>query len=200
MRKSERGATLSKARGERVGTGSRTENQVLRRDLRTSVLLERTVEWVLMHMKWILVLLAASVATGCATKKELIQDYPGKALPAERIALIRPSGSVYISAIDANYDIQTKGVDAQIAVLPGSHTVSARLDAQGIVGPAPPISLNTRPGGRYLVRAQLGHFTWRPVIQDVTDHPEMWCSDLPDLSEKPGLIDHVIPPRTTCRK
>ena len=101
-----------------------------------------------MRMKWILVLLAASVATGCATKKELIQDYPGEALPAERIALIRPSGLVYINAIDANYDIQTKGVDAQIAVLPVSHTVSARLNTQGISVPAPPISLNTRPGGK----------------------------------------------------
>jgi hypothetical protein len=153
-----------------------------------------------MRMKWIFAALVVGVAAGCVTKKALIQDYPGESLPAERIALIRPSGLAYIAAIDANYDIQTKGVDAQIAVLPGTHTISARLNSPITSAPAGPLSLNTQPGGRYLVRAELTNHTWRPVIQDVTGHPEMWCSDLPDLIAKPALIDHLIPPRTTCRK
>jgi hypothetical protein len=150
-------------------------------------------------IKCALPVLALTFLTACAPTRVFIKTYEGAPLGPEQSALLKPFIGVQIKSIDGDTSKaitplrvgMPTNLDADISFIPGLHSIVLgyqllhyRKTVYSIKDQT--VQFEAKAGHRYLLRVEeLGDF-WKPIIEDVTQHPERWSSSDWDMKSGPS--------------
>ena len=151
-----------------------------------------------MTLRVFAVLMLIVSCLGCAAQKFKMKAYDEPELAADKVALLKPYLGTIIESIDGNtkYAIRPMrpglpNLDIDISLLPGEHQIVLRYELHGVnqyqwAKHDQSVRFNAIAGRRYLLNVTTAGDTWRPYVEDVTDHPEKWCWFESECDTKPA--------------
>lgn len=139
-----------------------------------------------------ILLLTALCLAGCAPQQRKLIAYSGTPRAASSLAMLKPQFAISIIAIDGDTSKRAfplgefRDTDTTIYLEPGRHRLALRYRTAVSFGLST-VNMDVAlvAGHRYLVLASTqgsrwwGRRTWRPELEDMTDHPGLWCVDYP---------------------
>lgn len=128
---------------------------------------------------------------GCVPQQEKLIAYSGDPRPDADLALLKTELWINIVSIDGDttkqvHPLGARNKDTTVYLEPGMHHLRLYYRTPAFTGGAVDMDVLLLAGHRYSVVADIqgrkkwdSWDTWRPVLDDMTNHPEIWCVNYP---------------------